>query len=101
MQKKVYDSFVDKFINASKKVKVGNGLEPGTTMGPLAHDRRVAAMEDFVSDAVEKGAEVETGGGAQGQGLFLGANGPDPRVPKQPRHERGALRTRVGDGAFR
>ena len=71
VQKKVYDSFVDKFITASKKVHVGNGLEPGTTMGPLAHDRRVAAMEGFVSDAVEKGAEIETGGDRLGNKGFF------------------------------
>ena len=52
IQKRVYDSFVDKFITASNNVKVGDGLEAGTTMGPLAHDRRLQAIEGFVSDAV-------------------------------------------------
>jgi succinate-semialdehyde dehydrogenase / glutarate-semialdehyde dehydrogenase len=72
IQKKVYDSFVDKFISASNKVKVGDGLEAGTTMGPLAHDRRLHAIEGFVSDAVEKGAEVQTGGDRVGdKGYFF------------------------------
>ncbi len=72
VQKKVYDSFVDKFITASKNVHVGNGLEPGTTMGPLAHERRVAAMEGFISDAVEHGAEIQTGGDKIGdRGYFF------------------------------
>ena len=31
-------------------------------MGPLAHDRRLDAMERFVSDAVDKGAKIKTGG---------------------------------------
>ena len=62
VQKDVYDKFVGKFIDASKKVKVGNGLEEGTTMGPLAHDRRVVAMKGFISDAVDHGAKIETGG---------------------------------------
>jgi succinate-semialdehyde dehydrogenase/glutarate-semialdehyde dehydrogenase len=71
VQKKVYDSFVDKFITASRNVQVGNGLEAGTTMGPLANDRRVAAMKGFISDAVEKGAEIQTGGGGPGgRGFF-------------------------------
>jgi succinate-semialdehyde dehydrogenase/glutarate-semialdehyde dehydrogenase len=43
-------------------VKVGDGLEKGTMMGPLANPRRVTAMEGFVQDAVQKGAEVKTGG---------------------------------------
>jgi succinate-semialdehyde dehydrogenase/glutarate-semialdehyde dehydrogenase len=72
VQKKVYDSFVDKFVSASKNIKVGNGLEAGTTMGPLAHERRLQAMEGFVSDAVEKGAEIQTGGDRIGdQGYFF------------------------------
>jgi succinate-semialdehyde dehydrogenase/glutarate-semialdehyde dehydrogenase len=71
VQKKVYDSFVEKFIVASKAVKVGDGLEAGTTMGPLAHDRRVSAMEGFVSDAVDQGAHVEMGGDRLGnEGYF-------------------------------
>jgi succinate-semialdehyde dehydrogenase/glutarate-semialdehyde dehydrogenase len=71
VQKGVYDAFVDKFITASQKVKVGDGLAEGTTMGPLAHDRRLVAMEGFISDAVEKGAEVQTGGGRiGGKGYF-------------------------------
>jgi len=72
VQKKVYDAFVDKFITASKKVHVGNGLEATTTMGPLAHERRVTAMEGFISDAVGHGAEVQTGGGKLGdKGFFF------------------------------
>jgi succinate-semialdehyde dehydrogenase/glutarate-semialdehyde dehydrogenase len=40
-------------------------------MGPLAHDRRVSAMEGFISDAVDKGAHVESGGDRIGkQGFF-------------------------------
>jgi succinate-semialdehyde dehydrogenase/glutarate-semialdehyde dehydrogenase len=72
IQKKVYDSFVDKFISASNKVKVGDGLEAGTTMGPLAHDRRLQAIEGFVSDAVDHGAEIQTGGDRIGdKGYFF------------------------------
>jgi succinate-semialdehyde dehydrogenase/glutarate-semialdehyde dehydrogenase len=73
VQKKVYDTFVDKFITASKKVNVGNGLEPGTTMGPLAHDRRITAMEAFIEDAREKGAEIQTGGDRIGDKGFFWA----------------------------
>src|SRR5450755_1721979 len=53
VQKKVYDSFVEKFISASNGIQVGDGLEAGTTMGPLAHERRLQAMEGFVADAVD------------------------------------------------
>jgi len=72
VQSKVYDSFVDKFISASKALKVGDGMKADTNMGPLAHERRLDAMEGFVADAVEKGAEVQTGGGRIGdKGYFF------------------------------
>jgi succinate-semialdehyde dehydrogenase/glutarate-semialdehyde dehydrogenase len=62
VQREVYEPFVERFVQAAQAIKVGNGLEAGTTMGALANSRRVAAMEAFVADAVQKGATVRTGG---------------------------------------
>jgi len=62
VQEKIYETFVAKFTEAAKALKVGNGLENGVQMGPLANPRRIAAMDGFVSDAVEKGAKLKTGG---------------------------------------
>jgi succinate-semialdehyde dehydrogenase/glutarate-semialdehyde dehydrogenase len=62
VQKPAYDEFMGKFVNAAKSVKVGDGMEEGVRMGPLAHARRLDAMEALVGDAVAKGAKVETGG---------------------------------------
>jgi len=62
VHEKVYGSFVDKFVAAAKALKVGDGLEKDTRMGPLANARRVEAMEMFVADAKAKGAKVQTGG---------------------------------------
>src|SRR3546814_20482819 len=58
----VYGKFVDGFTAFAKSLKVGDGLDKDTRMGPLANDRRVQAMEMFVADAVSKGAKLETGG---------------------------------------
>ena len=54
--------FVDAFVAASDAVRVGNGLDPGVTMGPLANPRRVKAMEELVADAVSRGATLVRGG---------------------------------------
>ncbi len=62
VQESVYETFVDKFVKVAEGVKVGNGLDPASTMGPLANPRRVTAMEGFIADAVQKGATVKTGG---------------------------------------
>ena len=72
IQEKVYDSFVEKFTAAAKGMKVGDGLDKNNNMGPLAHARRVDAVEGFVNDAVEKGAKLGTGGNRIGnKGYFF------------------------------
>ena len=72
VQEKIYDSFVDKFTTAAKSLKVGDGLDKETRMGPLAHSRRVDAIEAFVGDAVGKGAKLKTGGNRIGnKGYFF------------------------------
>jgi succinate-semialdehyde dehydrogenase/glutarate-semialdehyde dehydrogenase len=72
VHEKVYGAFVDKFVAAAKSLKVGDGLDKDTRMGPLANARRVEAMERFVSDAVAKGAKVQTGGKRIGnKGFFF------------------------------
>jgi succinate-semialdehyde dehydrogenase / glutarate-semialdehyde dehydrogenase len=62
VQERVYDRFVDGFVQHSKAVKVGDGLDSSTTMGPMANPRRIAAMEMFIGDATQRGATVQTGG---------------------------------------
>jgi succinate-semialdehyde dehydrogenase/glutarate-semialdehyde dehydrogenase len=58
----VYPRFVDGFVTAAKSIKVGDGLEEGVTMGPVAHARRMDAMEALTADAVSQGAKVACGG---------------------------------------
>jgi succinate-semialdehyde dehydrogenase / glutarate-semialdehyde dehydrogenase len=62
VQEGVYDRFVEGFTAAARAVKVGDGLAEGTTMGPLINARRVQAVDALVQDAVQKGAELVTGG---------------------------------------
>jgi succinate-semialdehyde dehydrogenase/glutarate-semialdehyde dehydrogenase len=62
VQERVYEQFVDGFVAHAKAVKVGDGLDSGTVMGPLANARRVAAMDSLIGDAIQHGAKVRTGG---------------------------------------
>jgi succinate-semialdehyde dehydrogenase/glutarate-semialdehyde dehydrogenase len=59
---KVYDSFAAKLAERVAKFKVGNGLEPGVTIGPLIDDAAVKKVEEHIADAVAKGAKVTLGG---------------------------------------
>jgi len=67
-------SFVDKFTAACRAVTVGDGLDPETRIGPLAHRRRLDTMKDFVGDALEKGAEAQAGGSRIGDRGYFPAN---------------------------
>jgi succinate-semialdehyde dehydrogenase/glutarate-semialdehyde dehydrogenase len=58
----IYDRFADAFAAKASTLKVGNGLDPDNQMGPLANERRLAAMETLVADAKAKGARVTAGG---------------------------------------
>ncbi len=72
VQEKVYDQFVASFVGHAKSIQVGDGLAAGTTMGPMANERRVPQMETLLADATSKGAEIVTGGNRIGnKGYFF------------------------------
>jgi succinate-semialdehyde dehydrogenase/glutarate-semialdehyde dehydrogenase len=62
VQEKVYQQFLDGFVETSESLKVGNGMEKGVRMGPLANSRRIEAMDTLIADATARGAKVATGG---------------------------------------
>lgn len=72
VQNGAYEQFLAKFTEVIKNIKVGDGLEPGTEMGPLAHERRVPAVARFVEDSIKRGGKIVTGGDApSGKGFFF------------------------------
>lgn len=54
--------FTQRFIDVARAQRLGSGLAPETTMGPMANARRLDAMARFVNDARERGATVAAGG---------------------------------------
>ncbi|MCE2909018.1 MAG: NAD-dependent succinate-semialdehyde dehydrogenase [Burkholderiaceae bacterium] len=62
VQEGAYERFVAEFVTRTKDLKVGDGLRPGTQMGPLAQARRVRTIAGFVDDAQSRGASVLAGG---------------------------------------
>ncbi len=68
----IFDEFLEGITKRSAETIVGDGMEPGVEMGPLANDRRLGALASFVEDAVETGAELTTGGSRIGtSGYFF------------------------------
>ncbi len=72
VQEDVFEKFRDGMAERLAATVVGNGLDDGTQMGPMANARRPDAMEKFVADAKGKGARIDTGGERIGnQGYFF------------------------------
>ena len=72
VQEKDYSKFLARFTEYAKGLKMGDGLEKGITLGPLANPRRLDAMDSFVTDAKNRGGKVVTGGSREGnQGFFF------------------------------
>ena len=73
VQAGVYDAFAEKLKNAVAAMKIGDGLDAGTELGPLINNDAVLKVQEHVADAKAKGGEVILGGGdpMQGAGYFL------------------------------
>jgi succinate-semialdehyde dehydrogenase / glutarate-semialdehyde dehydrogenase len=67
----VADAFADRVTGRVEAMRVGRGTEEGVAIGPLIDDRAVAKADRLVTDAVERGAILRTGGHAlDGPGTF-------------------------------
>ena len=62
VQKRVYESFLKKFIIKVKNLKVGSGLEPSVEIGPLINKDATKKISKILDDAVSKGAKILLGG---------------------------------------
>jgi len=66
VQRRVYDSFVDSFVDRVRKLKTGDPLDPATDVGPLISEEAARRAESWIGEAVSGGAEVLCGGGRHG-----------------------------------
>ena len=71
IQDGVFEDFCDKFVKLANAIKVGDGFDPDSQMGPLSTLSRLDDIERLVQDAVSKGAVLKTGGKRTGnKGYF-------------------------------
>ncbi len=111
VEEEIADRFTARLAEHAKAWRVGDGMDPATQMGPLANDRRVAAMSRLVEDAVDRGATLAAGGERVGNRGFFYAptvltNVPDdaeilrsepfgPLAPILPFKDEGAMLARA------
>lgn len=62
VQDVIYDEFSKRLIQAAKKLVVGNGFDEGVTQGPLINREAIDRIQELISDAVDKGANIDLGG---------------------------------------
>jgi len=69
VQDGIYDAFVSRLLDEVSKLKVGNGLDPATKVGPLIEQSAIDKVQRHVGDALARGGELLLGGEGIG-GLF-------------------------------
>ncbi|KAH7353657.1 Aldehyde/histidinol dehydrogenase [Plectosphaerella cucumerina] len=73
VQAEVHDTFVEKLVERTKKLKMGHGMDEGVTMGALTTPRNLARAEELYAEAVAMGAKTVLGMGKreEGEGYFM------------------------------
>jgi aldehyde dehydrogenase (NAD+) len=70
VEKKIYDEFTDRVAAFGKSLKVGNGLDPDTQIGPLVSEQQYERVTGYLSTGRQEGARPLTGGAALTEGHF-------------------------------
>ncbi len=74
VQRPIYENFLKLFVEKTRALKVGDGLDPNSQIGALIDEAALAKAEEHVRDAVRGGARLLCGGKRiQGRGLFFEA----------------------------
>jgi acyl-CoA reductase-like NAD-dependent aldehyde dehydrogenase len=72
VQDSVYDRFVEQFVEKTKRLKVGDPLDPATNVGSLISQRHLERVDNYVNIGRDEGAKVLAGGERAGNGLEKG-----------------------------
>ena len=72
VESKIHDEFTEKIVSLAKNLRIGNGLDTDTDVGPLASKNQLEKIEEHIFDAENKGAKILAGGKRiQGSGFFF------------------------------
>jgi succinate-semialdehyde dehydrogenase/glutarate-semialdehyde dehydrogenase len=62
VHRSLYEEFLRATVEKTKHLRIGNGLDPETDVGPMIHERQLRIVEQQVEDAVSRGARILAGG---------------------------------------
>jgi len=80
VHKNIADEFTAKFVEAVKKIKVGNGLKENSELGPMIDKKSVEKFINHVEDSVKKGGKLLYGGKRIVTGEYEKGNFVEPTV---------------------
>ncbi len=80
VEKKIYDSFISQVADFASTVKVGNGFDPETQMGPLISEKQLDRVTGYLKIGQEEGAEFRQGGSRMTNGEFANGYFVEPTV---------------------
>ncbi len=70
VERKVYDEFVGRVADSGKGLKVGNGIDPDTQIGPLVSEQQLERVTGYLNVARQEGARAVVGGQQLTEGPF-------------------------------
>jgi phenylacetaldehyde dehydrogenase len=71
VQRKLFDNLVADITDIAGRIRLGNGLDPNTEMGPLVSAVQQQRVQSFIEKGLAEGARITTGGDRQGPGFFI------------------------------
>jgi succinate-semialdehyde dehydrogenase/glutarate-semialdehyde dehydrogenase len=89
VHRSLYEEFLGACVEKTRKLRVGNGMDSKTDVGPMIHERQLRMVEGHVEDAVARGARVLTGGSRMPE---MGKNFYQPTVMADLTHEMRIMR---------
>src|SRR5580700_856918 len=89
VHRSLYEAFLEACVEKTKQLRVGNGSDPRTDVGPMIHERQVRIVESHVEDAMARGARLLAGGSRIPE---LGKNFYNPTVLADVTHEMRIMR---------
>ena len=87
VQESIYGPFMKNYIQAASAIKVGNGLDPGTEMGPIISETQMKRVLGYIESGTQDGAKLSLGGHRMKEGDYAKGYFVEPTIFEEVGHE--------------
>jgi aldehyde dehydrogenase (NAD+) len=95
VHEEIYDEFMDKFVEKTKQLSLGDPFDKGTHIGAIIDDSQVKTIDGYVQSAKEEGATILTGGKPASVEGFENGHWYEPTIITDVNHEMKAVREEI------